>query len=904
MNSPSRSRKTLLQALSSVREWFFLLIWPAVGLLIISLIAVDASTRADLLIDEGEQLVRSKTRSLTNSYAQQLMIMVEQIDQITLRMKNEWENPDTPVNLEQVKDLGLFPQSPLLYASIFDGAGTLITSTLLEGSGHVSAAAFSFFQMHQANCCLGLRISTPPFGKLVNGRLPIHFSRRLDQLDGSFGGVAVVSADPFYLAAFQETTIIGESDFITLSTDAGSVLTSKVGVQTENTPMFYIQPPYFFSREGSLIEAENKFYDQQTRFVAWKKVGDYPLYAVTGLSIDDAMAPYRAQADALRHTTLAQGILIMAFSLAGTLLTAFLFRRSQQAEKKQNTYRLTTDAAKEGFYVLKPLYDRQGKLKDFQIEDCNNHAAELLGITREKLLALKIRSLAPPMGEDMFSLFLEAHQRGMVEEEVRVSPRSPLRAKWIYRRMVRSELGLAVTIRDISEEKVHEQALADLANTDTLTRLPNRNWLHGFLPDALRHASYGTGDLALLFIDLDNFKNVNDTLGHDAGDELLVQATHRLKQAVRASDHVARLGGDEFIVILEHVETEEDIARVAGAIVQTIEQPFSLATGMGNAINASIGISIYPRDGMDSETLLKHADIAMYAAKAAGKGRYTFYQPHLSDSLLHRLSKEHALKEAVENHEFVVHYQPRVDTTTGILTSMEALARWHRPGHGLVYPGEFIDTAEDLGLIIRIGESIIEQVCRQIAAWKAEGLDIVPVSINISPKQLKSGTVSAFLIAALARYQLEPRFIEAELTESAVIDNSLIVESELSTLRRHGIKLMIDDFGTGYSSMAQLYRLDVDALKIDRGFIKALTYGNEGIQLFRAIGTMADALDMDVVAEGVETMEEFQVLQSMHCDEIQGFIISEAVTANRMAEMIIKRFLLPSASAPVENLSV
>lgn len=893
MKSLRRSGKTTLQLLSSVKEGVFLLIWPAIGIIIVGIIMADASTRANQALTEGEQQLRSKTVSLTNSYAQQLMLMVEQIDQISLRMKNEWENPDIPVNLEQVKDLGLFPQSSQLYATIFDGAGTLITSTLLESSGHVGAASLSFFTAHQQKCCLGLLITSPPPGKVVNGRVPIHFSRRLDQIDGSFGGVAVVSVDPFYLAAFQETAIIGASDFISLSMETGTPLTSKVGGETENTPFFYVQQPVFSSSQGSMMESGHKFFDKQNRFVAWRKVGNYPLFAVSGLSIDDAMVPYQVQARALRNAAMAQGLLILAFSLAGAGLTAFLFRRSHHAEKSQKTYRMTTDVAREGFYVLKPIFDRQGKLKDFEVDDCNNHAAELLGTTRNELKSMKIRSMPPPTSEDFFLLFSDAYERGMVEEEVRVSPRSPLRAKWIYRRMVRTELGLAVTIRDISEEKVHEQALADLANTDTLTRLPNRNWLHGFLPDALRHASYGTGHLAVLFIDLDNFKNVNDTLGHDAGDELLVQATHRLKQAVRASDHVARLGGDEFLVILEHVETDEDVARVADAIVHTIGQAFSLSTGTGNAINASIGISVYPKDGINSEALLKHADIAMYAAKAAGKGRYVFYQPHLSDSLLHRLSKEHALKEAVERQEFVMHYQPRVHTKTGRLTSMEALVRWQRPGHGLTLPGDFIDTAEDLGLITWIGESIIEQVCRQIAAWKDEGLDLVPVSVNISPKQLKSGTVSAFLLSTLERYGIETRLVEAELTESAVIDKSLVVEGELSALRNAGIKLLIDDFGTGYSSMAQLHRLDVDVLKVDKEFIRALSFGKEGVQLFRAISTMADALDMEVVAEGVETIEEFRTLQSMYCNEVQGFIISEAVEAQGMSEMMRRRFLFP-----------
>jgi diguanylate cyclase (GGDEF)-like protein len=446
---------------------------------------------------------------------------------------------------------------------------------------------------------------------------------------------------------------------------------------------------------------------------------------------------------------------------------------------------------------------------------------------------------------------------------------------------------------------VQEQALADLANNDTLTKLPNRNWLNSFLPIALRDAASSTSRLAVLFIDLDNFKNVNDTLGHDAGDELLKQAAVRLKDTVRASDHVARLGGDEFVIILEQVEVEEDVARVAKAIIHTISKSFTLSAGIGNAINASIGISLFPQDGTNAETLLKHADIAMYAAKAAGKGRYAFYHTHLSDSLILRLSKERALQEAVEKQEFVVYYQPRVNTASGRLTSMEALVRWERPGHGLVFPSEFIDMAEDGGLIVSIGEIVIDKVCQQLAHWRREGLQLVPVSINVSPQQLKSGTLSAFFAGSLQRYGIESALIEAELTESAVIDRSTVVTGELAALRAMGIKLMIDDFGSGYSSMAQLHRLDVDVLKVDRGFTQALSEGHEGKQLFRAIMSMATALDMCVVAEGVETMEEVSELQRMSCDEIQGFLISQAVVPNEMTTMMLKRFLFsPPLNSP------
>jgi predicted signal transduction protein with EAL and GGDEF domain len=366
-----------------------------------------------------------------------------------------------------------------------------------------------------------------------------------------------------------------------------------------------------------------------------------------------------------------------------------------------------------------------------------------------------------------------------------------------------------------------------------------------------------------------------------------------LRAAVRASDHVARLGGDEFVVILEQVEAVDCVARVAKSIIASISRPFQLAAGTGNEINASIGISLFPEDGADAEHLLKHADIAMYAAKAAGKGRYAFYHTHLSETLVLRLDKERALRIAVENDDFVVHYQPRVGLHSGVLTSMEALVRWNRPDQGMVYPSQFIDMAEDIGLIVRLGELVIEKVCAQLARWKAEGLDPVPVSVNVSPQQLKSGTVSSFIRSCLKRHGIDARLLEVELTESAVIDRSVVISDELAALREQGIKLMIDDFGTGYSSMAQLHRLDVDVLKVDSAFTRALSESEEGHLLFGAIVSMANALDMCVVAEGVETGEQLDALESLSCDEVQGHIVSKAVSAGETANLLLKRLLLP-----------
>ena len=873
------------------REWLSILVWPLIGLLLIFFLWLTFSSRAEAIRDEGEALIRDRALATTNSYAQQIRHMVEQIDQIILRLKYQWEEQEIEVNLEKERRQGLFPQSSMLHASIYDANGNLVTTTHPSSPVTRNASTHLYFQKHANECCRGLDIS-PPANSRLHDRPVVRFSRRLTQLDGTFSGIAVVSVEPPYLITFQDYAYYGEHDFVTLRLASGPVLATQVNERTIDAPIFYRRPPTFNAPLGVVFEPAAKFRDNRARFVAWRKLNNLPLVALTGISVNEAMAPFEARIDTLRRTTLAQSAFILAFACAAAYLATNLAYRRRQAAETQETYRLATDAANEGFYMLRPLHDLSGQLTDFRLEDCNNRAAELIGMKRHELIGMKGSELTvASFSNEILSLVRSVYEKGLIEEEIRVPQHSPLRAKWIYRRMVRSNAGLALTIRDISEEKMQEQALADLANTDTLTKLPNRNWLSNFLPTALRQAANSTGRLAVLFIDLDNFKNVNDTLGHDAGDELLIQATYRLKEALRSSDHVARLGGDEFVIILEQIEIEEDVSRVAKAIISTISRPFTLSAGTGNAINASIGISVYPQDGQDPETLLKHADIAMYAAKAAGKGRYAFYHTHLSDSLILRLSKERALQEAVENEEFIVHYQPRVGADSGRLTSMEALVRWERPQHGLIYPSEFIDMAEDVGLIVQIGEAVIDQVCRQLSQWKKEGAHMVPVSVNVSPQQLKSGSLSSYLADRLQHHGITPDLIEAELTESAVIDRSPIVSSELAALRAMGIKLMIDDFGTGYSSMAQLHRLDVDVLKVDRGFTKALSDGHEGKQLFRAIMSMATALDMCVVAEGVETVEEVSVLQSLACDEIQGYIISEAVSAGEMTKMMAKRFL-------------
>ncbi len=463
-------------------------------------------------------------------------------------------------------------------------------------------------------------------------------------------------------------------------------------------------------------------------------------------------------------------------------------------------------------------------------------------------------------------------------------PGTQLRASWVHRRLVHSGAGIALSLRDISELKAHQEELNRLANNDALTGLPNRHWLTHQLPLAIDRAQRSHGQIALLFIDLDNFKMVNDTLGHDKGDELLVEAAERLRQAVRASDQVARLGGDEFTVVLEQAVTPAVVAQVAMKILQVLCEPFKALDSASVNVSASIGASIYPGDGKTPETLLKNADVAMYAAKAAGRAQYKPYDSKMSDALFARLDAEEALRAAMTRNELVLHYQPRIDALNGRLCGFEALLRWQHPQRGLLLPADFIDVADEAGLNALLGDHMVSLLVRQLADWRDHGLD-VPVSFNVASAQLRNGQLVVCLREKLEHYQVSPWLLEIEIDEALIVERRGPIAAEIDALRRLGVRIAIDDFGTGHSALSQLIHLSLDAMKIDRGFTELLAKEPGITPLYHAIVSMAKALKMRVIAEGVESLDQLSLLQSFGCDEVQGPLVCSAVAAEAVPAM-------------------
>ncbi|HLF98087.1 MAG TPA: EAL domain-containing protein [Methylococcaceae bacterium] len=449
--------------------------------------------------------------------------------------------------------------------------------------------------------------------------------------------------------------------------------------------------------------------------------------------------------------------------------------------------------------------------------------------------------------------------------------------EWLSISDVRDETGRIThyvgIFSDISEFKAAQDKIEYLARHDPLTHLPNRCLLDDRFAQAVARAVRAGGKLGLLFLDLDRFKAINDSLGHEIGDRLLQGIAQRLLVCVRETDTVCRQGGDEFIIVLDEASGTDAVAGVANKILDALQRPFEI--GSHSLVTSfSIGIAIYPDDGADIATLMKKADTAMYYAKESGRNTYRFHTEQMNFAASTRVKLESALRRALERGEFQLHYQPQIDLAGGRLVGAEALLRWKSPEMGWIPPGEFIPIAEDSGLIVPIGEWVLREACRQAVAWRAQGLSACSVAVNLSALQFKRGQVVEMVDAALRETGLEPACLELELTESLLLQDAAGVMESLRCLKGMGVKLSLDDFGTGYSSLSYLRRLEMDQLKIDQSFVRDLPHNAEGAALVRAIVQMAHALSLSTVAEGVETVEQLDYLRGEGCKAAQGFYLA------------------------------
>ncbi len=857
-----------------------LFVWPALALVAIGLLW--AFVLRGLGHEERER--GAELEQQAGAYAQSLVIRtrrsIGETDRLLLLLRHSRASSGARGSLTGTMEAGIFSQQDIAAVAFIDRRGIVVSSTHPKAVGRYFGNR-PYFVAQQNTAGDRLYLSGPLDGQLT-GQEVVAFSRPILTADGRFDGIVLINVLPAYFTQHYAEPILGDYGFVAVARTDGAILATRTGdtVHSYHRPFLRAPVPGASAQGVALLGGRRWFGDGRMRVVGGRPFPDLGLVGIVGIDQYSAMASYRAHR---ANRFAAAGWNSVWILLAGLLATGIYVHarwRQHQIETIRASYRLATEDAADGFFINRPLRDRRGAVRDFSVVDCNQHGAAMFGKRPEDLIGRRLSEFYEgELFQRACDRLCQALETGFYERELPVAPGEgqPLQARWIHYKAVRAGGDLAVTIRDISESKAHLTELERRSNSDELTGLPNRYWVQQYLPQAIEAARAGGRALAVLFIDLDGFKAVNDVLGHAAGDELLRTVAKRLKLAVRPRDHVVRLGGDEFVVVLEQVASQADVEHVADRVLAAFRDGFHLQHST-HVLGASIGISQFPEHGEDAQTLLKHADIAMYAVKTEGKGGFRFFQSRFFEAIRLRLETEMELRRALEQQQFVVHYQPRVDLATGAASSMEALVRWQRPSQGLTGPDRFIPLLEETGLIVRLGEQVIDSVCRQLAVWERAGAALVPVSVNISPRQFSQSDVMTQFRSATARHGVDPALLEIEVTESSMMQEGIGESAVFSQLRELGIKLCIDDFGTGYSSLSQLQKLRFDVLKIDRAFVLRIEHP-EGDTLIASMIAMAHALGMRVVAEGIESRRQMQMLQALGCDEGQGFYFSRPVPA-------------------------
>ncbi len=556
-------------------------------------------------------------------------------------------------------------------------------------------------------------------------------------------------------------------------------------------------------------------------------------------------------------------------------------------------FRTAMDATADAIFLL----DRSGMC----FVDVNATACRMLGYEREAFLGAGGEARGPD-GDSLRALYdklLSGDQSGAMAELQLQRKNGSMLSVEVQRRTLRSGASwiLVAVARDITERKDAEMRLLKLAHFDTLTGLPNRSQFYSALTRALDQAAEHRWSVGVLFLDLDRFKTVNDTLGHASGDELLRQFSGRLVDCLRVRDTIGRFGGDEFAAILVLPEGPRTAIGVVDKIRESLRRPFDL-DGHEVTVTASIGITVYPDDGLDADTLIKYADTAMYRAKEAGRDAFRFFTAEMNAQSLARLDLENALRRAIDNDEFVLYFQPKVNIASGRISGAEALIRWNRPGHGMVSPALFVPILEETGLIVRVGNWVLNEACRKIAAWGSAGIGPVHLSVNVSGIQFFVGGLEEEVLKAIKVHGIAPELLELELTESSLMSNAEDTITVLRNLKKLGIQVSVDDFGTGYSSLAYLKRFPIDKLKIDIAFVREVTSNPDDAAIVLAIINMAHSLKLRVIAEGVERDAQLAYLRRHGCDEMQGYYFSRPLPANEFELMLAEGKML---TAPVDE---
>jgi diguanylate cyclase (GGDEF)-like protein/PAS domain S-box-containing protein len=771
------------------------------------------------------------------------------------------------------------PSGLVFVVSITDRNGRTVASH--PESGTIDVSDQNYFRFHREH-----DTDTPFVSQMLrdafNAEWHLHFTRRINDADGQFAGIAIVEADPGYFTSGYERSRLGERGLLGMIGNDGEFRAMRIGDQVGWGQRASQGPD-----ERHAAQPSRSPWDGVWRYTGTRRLHGFPLSAIVALDRDEQMAAFEKRRRTYLWAAASASILLLLIVTLVCIWSWQLTRTQRRIRRVQETFAAASEASLDAFFVLRSVKDAAGSIVDFRIEAINGRAQQLTGLDRDALIGTTILTILPfhrdnGIFEDMVKAALDG---GMREGEWRGST-SRNRDVWTHRQVVAVEDGVVAIVRDITERKVAEQRIRHMAQHDDLTGLPNRSLIRDRLDQAILDARRKGRCVAVAFIDLDSFKLVNDGLGHNAGDELLKVVGARMLDCVRRHDTLGRFGGDEFVIVLSDLDDNPlAITPVLEKIRQAVAEPV-LLEGQEVQVSCSMGVVMYPRDGDDPNTLMMNADAAMYRAKEMGSNNFQFYTREMNASLEQKLVLLEGLRNALEEQQFTLLYQPKVDLRSGLILGVEALIRWHHPEHGMISPLRFIGLAEESGLIVAIGEWVLQSACRQAAAWRAAGLAPVSVSVNVSPRQFEEKRLVERVAQALQDSALPPGDLELEVTEGLIMRDLAQAVGKMRELKAMGVSLSIDDFGTGYSSLSALKSFPISRLKIDKSFVSELADNPDDQAIALAVISLGHKLNLRVIAEGVETEQQRRFLRENDCDEMQGYLFSRPLPPAEVATLL------------------
>ena len=831
----------------------------------------------DIERDAAQQNARTSSRELLDTYEAQVQRNLGGIDQTLKVLKYAVELKGSAGALPALHQQGLLPSGLVFVVSIADRKGMIVASN--PPAKFIDISKQPYFAYHRDSDS-----NTPYVSQTLrdeaNPEWHLHFTRRLNDDAGNFAGVAIVEVDPAYFTSGYERSRQGDLGALGLYGADGVFRVLRIGDKV----VWGQQLKQGAEHRGELIASP---WDGVRRYTADRRLHGFPLSAVVGLAEREQMAPFELQR---RNYLWAAGsgstLLVIIVSLVG-LWSWQMTRHRRRIRRAQETYAAASEASLDAFFVMRSVEGAQGAITDFVIEATNTRAEKLTRMSKADLRGKSLSEVLPAyLTNGIFEDLVKVTLVGGVHEAEWQSAALPHKEQWLHRQVVAVEGGVVAIVRDITERKLTEQRIRHIAHHDDLTGLPNRSLIRDRLDQAILHAQRRNRSVAVAFIDLDGFKLVNDGLGHNAGDELLKVVGKRMNDCIRREDTLGRFGGDEFVVILsDQADNPLSITPVLEKIRQAVHEPV-LLEGQEVQVSCSMGVVMYPRDGGDPNTLMMNADAAMYRSKEMGKNIFQFYTREMNASVEQKLVLLEGLRSALDEGQFHLLYQPKVDLRTGLIIGVESLIRWQHPEHGIVSPLRFIGLAEESGLIVAIGEWVLHTACRQNKAWQDAGLAPITISVNVSPRQFEEKRLVERVAEALQQSGLDPSTLELEVTESLIMRDLAQSVDRMRELEAMGISLSIDDFGTGYSSLSALKSFPIARLKIDKSFVSELADNADDQAIAMAVISLGHKLNLRVIAEGVETEQQCNFLRDNDCDEMQGYLFSPPVPASRIHSLL------------------